>query len=280
MVSKPTSSAFRPFFDRPFFDQSFSRFADFRALRSGHVAARMTACTSSGKCSLSWRRRVHRRCSYFHRRYVGIWAGAQGRAVGRALGHGPALPQSHPQQLAAAAHLRSADAPGRKPGGHTGPRAVLAQRRRHHLGIQAAAGRQVHRRLRLHRQRRHLFVLPRAAGGELAVVVRDLLARRRRHDRARPADAGGEDRGALSGAAERSLDHLYPLREGERRRRGDVRPAGMQGDRHLPQDRSVQRRYGDDRHRAPTSSRASPRATVSSWSATRATGARSRSGSA
>ena len=31
--------------------------------------------------------------------------------------------------------------------------------------------------------------------------------------------------------------------------RGDVRPAGMQGHRHLPQDRGVQRRHGGDRNR-------------------------------
>ena len=63
---------------------------------------------------------------------------AQDRALGRALGDGPALPQSHAQQLAAQAHFRPADRPGREPAGAAEPCGVLAHRRRHDLGIQAA----------------------------------------------------------------------------------------------------------------------------------------------
>ena len=47
-----------------------------------------------------------------------------------------------------------------------------------------------------------------------------------------------------------ALDHRHPVGQGERRRAGDVRPAGMQERRHLSEDRGVQRRHGRDRHRA------------------------------
>ena len=51
------------------------------------------------------------------------------------------------------------------------------------------AGREIHRRLGLHRQRRDLHLLPRAEGRELAVLDGDQRARHRRHDGARSADA-------------------------------------------------------------------------------------------
>ena len=55
---------------------------------------------------------------------------------------------------------------------------------------------------------------------------------------------------AASAAAERDVDHRHPVGEGERRRRGDLRPPGLQGRRHLSEDRGVQQRRGGDRHRA------------------------------
>jgi len=103
-----------------------------------------------------------------------------------------------------------------------------------------------------------------------------LFARRRRHDGARSADACREDRGALSGAAERGFDHLHPVGEGERRRRGDVRPAGMQGTGTFPKTEAFNAGTATIGNRGLQARAALPRATASCSSATKATGQKPR----
>ena len=175
--------------------------------------------------------------------------GAQDRPLGGTLRDRSALPQPDAQQLDDAAHLRHGAGPGRAAADQAAAGGLLEDGQRHHLGVQAAAGREVHRRLRLHRQRRDLLVLPRAADREFALLAGDQRARHHRHDRARSADAPGEHGPGASAAAERDVDHRHPVGEGERRRRGHLRPPGLQGRRHLSQDRGVQLGRGGDRQR-------------------------------
>ena len=141
-------------------------------------------------------------------------------------------------------------------------------------------GREILQRRRLHRQRRDLFVLPRAAGGELAVVVRHLCAPDLRHVGARSAHPGDQDRGAASAAADRALHHRDPLRQGTMAP-APSRSTGRSARASAPTRRP--RRSTPARRRSapvPTSWCATPRATASSSSATRATGAKSPPGSA
>ena len=129
------------------------------------------------------------------------------------------------------------------------------------VGVQAAQGRQVPRRQRVHRRRRRGVDRARSEGAEQPVAVHRLHEadpedRRRRsvHDPlqdgvAVSAHAVGHDAGG---------DHQQAIRE---RQHG-----------------GLQLRQGGDRHRSRTSSSSSPRATASRWRATTPTGAARRRG--
>ena len=163
---------------------------------------------------------------------AGQRCGAQGRVGGPAERHGPALPQSVAQHLAAVPHLRQARAPGPEPSPDPRARRELEGGQRDDLGVQAAEGRQVPRRLAVHRRRRALLLRARAQRPELAVELRP-LPQGQDGGEGRRLYRSDQDRDAAAAGPERPLDHLHRLQVGRLRR----------------QDGGLQRRQGRRRHR-------------------------------
>ena len=145
-----------------------------------------------------------------------------------------------------------------------GPRHRMEGDRRHDVGIQAAPGREVPRRQRVHRRGRRLH--DRRACRRCRTARRSFTASTPSRSMAsgdrRPVHDPVQDRDAVSAAAERPVDDLHRLEEG--------RAAAL--------DRGLQLRQGGDRHRPLQVRALRPTATASSSRATTTTGATSRTG--
>ena len=165
-------------------------------------------------------------------------AGAAHRPVERPRLARSALRQLSGQQPDLPAHLRGAGGAGRASAAAPGAGDRVARRRRANLGVQAARGRALPRRLALHGRRCRLQPGPRAAGAQRAIAVHALHATDRRGRRGRPADHPPAHRQPRAAAAARPQRHSHPLAQ------GGVRPGAGRQDH-----RAAQSRRGPGRHR-------------------------------
>ena len=146
---------------------------------------------------------------------------------------GPALRQPLPEQQHRRARLREADHPRLRLAPHPGRRRVVEGGHADDVGIQAAQGRQVPRRLGLHRRGRGVLDRARRQDPRFARAVHDLHEGDQGGPDRRPAHDPLRHRDARPAAPERHQHDLHRLEED--RDRGD--------------DRRLQLRQGDERHR-------------------------------
>ena len=204
--------------------------------------------------------------------------GAEDRPRLRADLDRPALPQSRPEQRAAPPRLRGARRAERRAEGPARARELLARARRDHLGVQAAAEREVLERRRAHREGRDLHLLPRADGRELALVLHLRGPRLHGGRGAGPAYRRDQDRKPAAARAEQPRDDRHPFGQGERRRERQVPRRRLRRASARRRNRSTSTIRRKRSAPAPTGSPTTRAARASSSSGTTATGAARRTG--
>ena len=152
--------------------------------------------------------------------------------VGRTVRHGPPLPQPVSQQLDPQPCVRAPDRAGREAAAHPRPGRELEADRRHGVGVQAAQGRDLARRLAVHGRRRDLHLRARAQRAQQPLELR----------RRRQGQDGQEDRRP-------HRPHLRGLGGAHAPQRALQPPDRVEEARRGRQDRGLQLRQGGDRHR-------------------------------
>ena len=181
---------------------------------------------------------------------AGAGAGAADRAEDRTDRARPTVSQSRPQQSDRPASVRSDGRQGCAAAAGPGAGAVVEGRRRHGVGVQAAARCDVQRRLALHRRGRRLHLRSRGQGPEQPLALHpDHAAGDQARDR-RSAHPAHLDRLARAAAAARPLRPADPVAHRRRRRRARRQDdGGAQSRRGVGRHRAVQVRRLEARQR-------------------------------